>query len=159
MPSIKACLLQNLASMLIKYLSQSDQLINDERCKPYSDEEIKEALFQMCPTKAPGPDGSLPCSIKNIGLCWGDIVMWSDFFLTGEDVSTGLCDTVIVLIPKKLKLKRLTNLWPINLCNVLYKIAPKVLANRVKGVLPSIIAEEQSAFIPGRLITDNVLIA
>jgi hypothetical protein len=79
--------------------------------------------------------------------------------LRAEDSPTMFNDTVIVLIPKVANAEELGQYRPISLCNVIYKVASKAVANRLKGILPQIFFEEQLAFVPGGLITDNIISA
>ena len=68
-------------------------------------------------------------------------------------------ETHIVLIHKTKNPERVTDYRPISLCNVAYKLASKVVVNRLKMVLQDIVCENQSAFISERFIIDNVLVA
>ncbi|XP_062014109.1 uncharacterized protein LOC133730559 [Rosa rugosa] len=124
----------NLTLAAIQPCVTSD--MNQKLCAPYSEEEVKCALFQMYSTKSPGPDGMPPLFFQHY---WEDI---------GKDVTEAVQNP-----------ENMADLRPIALCNVIYKLCSKVIANRLKVFLPYIISPFQSAFVPGRLITDNILVA
>ena len=85
-----------------------------------------------------------------------DVVL---FFLNTGKIPTGLNYTHLTLILKVKSPVKVSDFSPIALCNILYKIISKVLANRLKTILPCIISEYQSAFQSDKSISDNILVA
>ena len=109
--------------------------------------------------KALGLDG-IPAVLFQ--KCWdtmGQTVIQATLsFLRTCYILKELNNTFITLVPKSLNPKKVSEYRPINLCNVAYKIAAKVLANRLKLIIDELITPHQNAFIKGRLITDNIIL-
>ncbi|XP_028549588.1 uncharacterized protein LOC110095722 [Dendrobium catenatum] len=124
-----------------------------------SEDEILRATKSLGQNKAPGRDGIIASFFK---LYW-DIVGEQVGRACVEFFNSGVMDpswkeTVVVLITKVKNLDRPSKFRPISLCQTIYKIVVKVLVNRLKGVLPHIIYEEQATFVPGRSITTHCLL-
>ncbi|KAA3460557.1 reverse transcriptase [Gossypium australe] len=134
--------------------------INSVLLSMYSREEIQKALKGMGPTKAPGFDGFPALFFQKYWHIVGKDV--ETFYLgvlnEGRDFeSTNRTD--IVLIPKSSHPTNLVDFRPISLCTILYKLVAKTIANKLQDFIGKCIDSAQSAFVPGRLISDNVLIA
>ncbi|XP_060965624.1 uncharacterized protein LOC133034538 [Cannabis sativa] len=110
-----------------------------------SHEEIRSTLFAMSNNKVPGPDGM-------------SVLFFKHYWETVGRMHKGVNATNIVLIPKVQKLKRTNQYRPISLCNVMYKVISKIIAHRIKPLLPSLICPTQAAFVPRRNIQDNNVI-
>ena len=122
--------------------------------------KVDSALKHMYPTSAPGPNGMPPIFYQKFWSKVRPVVVKSvlDFLNLGI-IPLHFKETHIVLIPKVKEPQRVTDFRPISLCNVVYKLASKSIANRLKQILPKLVCENQSAFVAERLITDNVLVA
>jgi hypothetical protein len=134
--------------------------MNQWLSREFDASEVRQDLFQMHPTKAPSPDGMSAIFFQTYWHIVGhDFTSAILDFLNSGNMLRCVNFTHIVMIPKTKFPESITQFRPISLCNVIYKTISKVLANRLKVILPSIISESQSAFVPGRLISDNILVA
>eukprot|EP00253_Pinus_taeda_P007220 PITA_07220 len=123
-------------------------------------EEVEEVVKSMPNNKALGPDGF---TINFYKACWPTIKtkVWE----VVEDsrrsctILKSLNSTFLALVPEEEDANTPEKFRPVALCNVIYKIISKVIANRLKSILPNLISEEQSGYVEGRQILDNILLA
>ena len=150
----------NLDLVLEGVLPVVNDEMNEGLNRPFEPNEVQGTLKQMEVGTAPGSDGLPPLFYKQY---WSkveqEVTSVVLAILNSGIVPSQLNHTFLTLIPKIHSPRKVTYFRPITLSNVLYKIVAKVLANRLKILLPKLISEHQSAFISGRLITDNILIA
>ncbi|KAL0420553.1 UNVERIFIED_CONTAM: hypothetical protein Slati_3078200 [Sesamum latifolium] len=123
-------------------------------------DEIKQAVFDIDEDKAPGPDGYSSGFFKVAWPVIGKEVTLAilDFFTTGRLLKQ-VNATLLLLIPKVQNPTLVAEFRPISCCNVLYKVIIKIIVQRLSGVLDDLISPSQNAFVPGRSIGDNILLA
>ena len=126
---------------------------------PISLKDLKMALFRMKPDSAPGPDGF---TANFFTSCW-DIIKLDLLRMVRHSqvtckVGGSTNSAFLTLIPKEKGANSFSRFRPISLCNLSYKIITKIMANRLKKILPKVIPENQGGFIKGRKIQDNILL-
>ncbi|KAL1192896.1 Secreted RxLR effector protein 78 [Cardamine amara subsp. amara] len=145
-------------SRLLSFRCSPSQV--DKMASLFSNNEIRTAFFSLPRNKAAGPDGY---SAEFFRSCWsvlGPEVISAirEFFITCQILKQWNA-TTLALIPKISNASSVTEFRPISCSNTLYKVISKLLASRLQDLLPSVISHTQSAFIKGRLLVENVLLA
>lgn len=125
----------------------------------YTRSKIDEVIKSMGSLKAPGPDGFQAIFYqKQWELIKPNVYDMVLDVLEGKGLPATVNETFLVLIPKIDRHENPAHFRPISLCNVAYKIITKAIVNRIKPILPLITSVSQASFIPGRQITDNIVI-
>ncbi|KAL0295598.1 UNVERIFIED_CONTAM: hypothetical protein Scaly_3097700 [Sesamum calycinum] len=122
--------------------------------------EVKEAFFDIEVESAPGPDGFGSAFYRAAWPVVGQSMLEAvgEFFRTGKLLKQ-INTTLLALIPKVNMPTYVSDYRPISCCNVLYKAITKIIVKRIQRVLPLLINYSQNAFVPGRSISDNILLA
>ncbi|CAN1120865.1 Transposon TX1 uncharacterized 149 kDa protein [Linum perenne] len=126
--------------------------------KSFTANDIREAVKTMGSLKAPGKDGFGPIFYQQ---CWNVVGRgFVDFIgrcFRSPELIASINETLITFIPKVTNPTSVSNFRPISLCNVTYKTITKCIANRIKSVMQGLTHPSQTSFVPGRHITDNII--
>ena len=155
----------SLSPEAMEEISRRTSFRCDEACKgmlmaPISAEEIRKEVFYLPANKAPGPDDYTGEFYRRawpfIGQDFTRAVQ--EFFSSGHILKQWNA-TAITLVPKTTEVERMSGFRSISCCNAVYKVVSKLLARRLEKLLPEMISPSESAFVKGRLLVENVLLA
>lgn len=125
-----------------------------------SPEEIQKLLFKLNPNKAPGPDGLTSAFYKSTWSFLGaEVISSITHFFQKSFLPASTNSTILTLVPKRPGASAITDFRPISCLNTLYKFIARLLVRRIKPLLPSVIVPNQTAFVKGRFIVENTLLA
>ncbi|XP_038982920.1 uncharacterized protein LOC120110939 [Phoenix dactylifera] len=128
--------------------------------RPVLAQEVQEAVWALAADKAPGPDGFPPFFFRKYwGIIHRGVVEAIQCFFAQAAMPEDWKATFITLIPKRQDAVEPSHFRPISLCTTLYKVVAKIMVGRMKPLLPGIISHEQGAFVAGRNISHNILLA
>ena len=158
----------NYLQMIDRNIMRSDPQVDNNNAqnliREISEEDIKRALFEMDDNKAPGVDGFNVVFFKNTwDIIKHDLIDAVKEFFNNNTIFPPYNCTAVSLIPKANNANTVGDYRLITCCTVIYKIIYKiisgVLAGRLQLVIGKVIDPAQSGFIPGRQMTENILLA
>lgn len=127
---------------------------------PFTALDVLKILKSMAKNRSPGPDGfSAEFYLAAWDIVGSDVVSGILHFFHSNELPRIINANGVALIPKIDCPVNMSHFRPISCCNTLYKCIAKLLAIRMKSLLPHLISKNQSAFIPNRSIGDNILLA
>jgi hypothetical protein len=148
---------EEMLDLFSPVISDDDNL---SLCSIPTEQEVYQALASLGSSKALGPDGFTALFFKKYWYLVKVEVLnciWN--FFKNNSLLRNLNHTFLALIPKSSGSHAANQFRPISLCNIVYKIISKILANRLKPLLTKFISPLQLAFVPNRIIQDNTILA
>ena len=123
-------------------------------------EELKSVIFSMNPNSAAEPDGMNGYSFQK---CWhiikDELVGVVKALFSGQIIGKYFSHSCIVLLPKVSSPNKFTEFRPISLSNFTSKNISKIVSIKHKPILPPLISSNQSGFVKGRSISENIMLA
>lgn len=123
-------------------------------------EDITKTMFRLNQNKSPCPYGFTSWFYKAAwGIVGQEVINSVISFFKSSLLPSSTNSTILTLLPKFPGATIIKDYRPISCCNTLYKVISKLLVHRLKPLLPFIILPNQTAFIKGRLLLENCLLA